>query len=100
MGRFPYGMQDYSAFINTWKKEKVEDLDVTELFEAPEIEAVVTKIEKLGLDLENYYPESLPRQQKEAKGKEAEKKLKALYRITNEKDVKDLNDPQAPQDQI
>jgi len=24
MGRFPYGMQDYSAFIDTWKKEKVE----------------------------------------------------------------------------
>jgi branched-chain amino acid transport system substrate-binding protein len=24
VGRFPYGMQDYSAFINTWKKEKVE----------------------------------------------------------------------------
>jgi len=72
------------------KKEKVEDLDVTELFEAPEIEAVVTKIEKLGLDLENYYPESTPQQQKEAKSKEVEKKLKPLYRITNEKDVKDL----------
>ena len=24
VGRFPYGMQDYSAFINTWKKEGVE----------------------------------------------------------------------------
>ena len=24
VGRFPYGMQDYSAFINTWKKENVE----------------------------------------------------------------------------
>ena len=24
VGRFPYGMQDYTAFINTWKKEKVE----------------------------------------------------------------------------
>ena len=23
-GRFPYGMQDYSAFINAWKKENVE----------------------------------------------------------------------------
>ncbi len=24
VGRFPYGMQDYSAFINTWKKENVQ----------------------------------------------------------------------------
>ncbi len=24
VGRFPYGMQDYSAFINQWKKEKAE----------------------------------------------------------------------------
>lgn len=24
MGRFPYGMEDFSSFINTWKKEKVE----------------------------------------------------------------------------
>ncbi len=24
VGRFPYGMQDFSTFINTWKKEKVE----------------------------------------------------------------------------
>jgi len=26
VGRFPYGMQDFSAFINTWKKEKVDIL--------------------------------------------------------------------------
>ena len=26
VGRFPYGMQDFSAFISTWKKEKVEIL--------------------------------------------------------------------------
>ncbi len=26
LGRFPYGMQDFSAFINTWKKEKVDIL--------------------------------------------------------------------------
>jgi branched-chain amino acid transport system substrate-binding protein len=26
VGRHPYGMKDYSAFINTWKKEKVEIL--------------------------------------------------------------------------
>lgn len=27
VGRFPYGLQDFSAFINTWKKEKVEILE-------------------------------------------------------------------------
>jgi branched-chain amino acid transport system substrate-binding protein len=26
VGRFPYGMQDFSAFISTWKKEKVDIL--------------------------------------------------------------------------
>jgi branched-chain amino acid transport system substrate-binding protein len=26
VGRFPYGMQDFSSFISTWKKEKVEIL--------------------------------------------------------------------------
>lgn len=26
VGRHPYGMQDYSAFINTWKKERAEIL--------------------------------------------------------------------------
>jgi branched-chain amino acid transport system substrate-binding protein len=26
VGRFPYGMQDFSAFISTWEKEKVEIL--------------------------------------------------------------------------
>lgn len=26
VGRFPYGMQDFSAFISTWQKEKVEIL--------------------------------------------------------------------------
>ena len=26
VGRFPYGMQDFSGFISTWKKEKVEIL--------------------------------------------------------------------------
>jgi len=26
VGRFPYGMNDFSSFINTWKKEKVEIL--------------------------------------------------------------------------
>ena len=70
------------------KKEKVEELDVTELFESPDIEEVVTKVEKLGLEIETYFPEA----QKEApaKGKEAEKKLKPLYRITNDKETKDL----------
>ncbi|MGB6066441.1 MAG: ABC transporter substrate-binding protein [Desulfomonilaceae bacterium] len=27
VGRFPYGLQDFSAFINTWKNEKVEILE-------------------------------------------------------------------------
>ena len=72
------------------KQEKADDLDVTELFEAPEVEEIVVKLEKMGLGIENYFSELLPQKEGMAKGKEAEKKLKPLYRITNEKDVKDL----------
>ena len=70
------------------KEQKSEELDVTELFEAPEIEEIMTKIEKLGIDIGTYFPEA----QKEvpAKGKETEKKLKPYFRITNEKEDKDL----------
>ncbi|MBN1913628.1 MAG: DNA gyrase subunit B, partial [Candidatus Omnitrophica bacterium] len=62
-------------------KEKQEDEhDILELFEAQEIEQILQKIEKLSLDIStyNYLPEN------------AVKKAKAPYRITNEKEYKDL----------
>jgi DNA gyrase subunit B len=72
----------------TDKDEKASQPDVTELFEAQEIEQIITKIEKLGLDVSAYSAEILP--EKAASGKETVKKLKALYRVANEKDQKDL----------
>jgi DNA gyrase subunit B len=67
--------------------DKEEGADVLELFEAQEVEQIMTKIEKLGLEMETYSQE-LP---KDLSVKEAGKvKLKPLYRITNEKEAKDL----------
>jgi len=73
----------------TDKEEKMPEPDVTELFEAQEIEQVIGKIEKMGLDISTYSLE-LPLE-KTPSGKDIVKKAKALYRIINEKEQKDLN---------
>jgi DNA gyrase subunit B len=72
----------------TEKEGKEAELDVLELFEAHEIEQIVTKIEKLGLDISTYAAEYVAK--KDVSAKDAEKKIKPLYRITNEKEHKDL----------
>jgi DNA gyrase subunit B len=71
----------------TDKQDKEAEQDLLELFEAHEIDEIVVKIEKLGLDISTYapVPEGLP-----SKGKEAKQKPKALFRITNEKEQKEL----------
>jgi len=74
----------------TAKHEKESEPDVMELFEAQDVEQIVAKIEKLGLDISTYSQERVA--QKETSKKEAEKKPKAAYRITNEKEQKDLFD--------
>jgi DNA gyrase subunit B len=48
----------------------------------------VAKIEKLGLEIATYASEVVP--QKDSASKDAGKKIKAHYRITNEKDNRDL----------
>jgi DNA gyrase subunit B len=72
----------------TDKEDKAGEPDILELFEAQEVEQIVSKIEKLGLDISSYSPEPLV--QKGAGAKEAAKKPKALYRISNEKERQDL----------
>ncbi|MDD2679427.1 MAG: DNA topoisomerase (ATP-hydrolyzing) subunit B [Candidatus Omnitrophica bacterium] len=72
----------------TDKEDKAGEQDVLELFEAQEVEHIVSKIEKMGLDIATYSPEPLV--QKDTSGKESTKKSKSAYRITNEKDQKDL----------
>jgi len=71
----------------TDKDEKTEP-DTIELFEAQEVEELIGKIEKLGLDIATYSPDIMA--EKVAGGKEAVKKYKGAYRIVNEKDQKDL----------
>ncbi|MDP1853648.1 MAG: DNA topoisomerase (ATP-hydrolyzing) subunit B [Candidatus Omnitrophota bacterium] len=65
---------------------KEGEQDVLELFEADEVEQIITRIEKLGLDISTYCIEELPKEPVKAEAK----KPKALYRITNEKDDKGL----------
>ena len=72
----------------TEKEEKSGQPDVLELFEAEELDQVIAKIEKLGLDMSTYGFEIVA--SKAGSKPEAAAKFKALYRINNEKDSKDL----------
>ena len=84
--QFFYSDKELAEF--TGKEDKSAESDVAELFEAQEIDSLIQKVEKLGLDISTYIPEAAP--QKEVTGKEALKKYKGIYRVTNEKDQKDL----------
>jgi DNA gyrase subunit B len=98
--QFLYTDKELAGFSE--KESKEIDKDVLELFEAPDIEELVVKIEKLGLDISVYRPEVVvdesavvkgktkAKVKAKAKAKESEKKIRALYRVTDEKDVKDL----------
>jgi len=72
----------------TEKEGKELEQDVLQLFESQEIEEVVAKIEKLGLEIESYFGSVII--PKSGVVKETEKKLKAVYRITNEGDTKEV----------
>ena len=63
------------------REEESNGGDVLELFEAHEIEEVIAKIEKLGIEISTYAPDS-SLAPKEAAGKAAEAKPKPLYRIS------------------
>jgi len=68
--------------------DKETEGDLLELFESQDIENVVAQIEKLGLDIGTYFNQPVFAGQETPK--EGEKKLKALYRIVNGDDSKDL----------
>jgi len=87
LAHFLYSDKELAALTN--KEEKAVGWDVLELFESQEVEQIIAKIEKIGLDINTYSP-GVPLE-KSSSGKDIIKKLKALYRITNEKDQKDLN---------
>lgn len=87
-GKDHFLYSDKELAIFTDKEGKDTEQEVLELFEAPEIERVVAKIEKLGLDIATYVSEGPV--QKDTTGKDSAKKPKAAYRITNEKEQQDL----------
>ena len=89
-GKDHFVYSDKELAILTDEQDKEAEHDVLELFEAHEVDEIVAKIEKLGLDISNYadVSESVP--QKGVPNKDAGKKLKALFRVTNEKEQKDL----------
>ena len=75
------------ASLTAKEGKEIED-DVLQLFEAQEIEELVVKIEKLGIEFGTYFnsiavPAVSPHQ-------EGAKKLKAVYRIVNDDDVKEV----------
>ncbi len=84
---FVYSDQELANLAD--REDKETEPDKLELFEATEIEQIITKIEKFGLDMSTYGPGLM---MPEAKGSKPEikKTPKALYRIVNEKEQKDF----------
>ncbi|MFH0855581.1 MAG: DNA topoisomerase (ATP-hydrolyzing) subunit B [Candidatus Omnitrophota bacterium] len=72
----------------TEKEGKGLEQDVLQLFESQEIEEVVAKIEKLGLGIETYFSSVIV--SKSGVVKESDKKMKAVYRIANDGDTKEV----------
>ncbi len=84
--QFVYSDKELAAL--TEKEGKEIEQDVLHLFEAQEIEEIVLKIEKLGIEFETYFGNAAVI--KVGAAKEGEKKLKAVYRIVNDDDVKEV----------
>ena len=79
---------DKELAVITGKEGKDTDRDVLHLFEAQEIEELILNIEKLGIEFETYFSNTvIP---KSGIVKVGEKKIKAVYRITNNDDVKEV----------
>jgi DNA gyrase subunit B len=87
-GKYHFVYSDDELADLTEKEGKEIEQDVLELFEAPEIDTIITKIEKLGFDFSTYVNEIVP-QTKEASGVDSAKKLKPVYRVKEEKEQKD-----------
>ncbi|MDD5565742.1 MAG: DNA topoisomerase (ATP-hydrolyzing) subunit B [Candidatus Omnitrophica bacterium] len=83
---FLYSDKELAAYSD--KEEKSDNFDVLEIFESQELDTLVGKIEKLGLDITIY---SCPEETAEVGStKPSQKKNKPPYRIINEKEEKEL----------
>ena len=84
---FLYSDKELAAL--TEKSEKEADQDVLQLFEAQDLDQIIAKLEKFGLDMSTYSGET--QEQKDASAKDGGKsRMKSVYRVVNEKDQKDL----------
>jgi DNA gyrase subunit B len=61
-------------------KKGDQEVDYLELFEANEIEGIVTRLDKIGIDIDTYFPPTLETTKK------SKEKPKPAYKITNEKE--------------
>lgn len=82
---FLYSDQELADWTD--KEAKDMDVEILELFEAQDIEKIVLQIEKLGLDITSYVSLEPAQEIEEKDGK----KVKAIYRITNEKEQWDFS---------
>ncbi len=87
-GNTLFAFSDKELAIITEKEGKEAEQDVLELFESQEIEQLISKIEKMGLDIETYLNNISA--VKQDPGKDEGKKLKAVYRIANDDDEKEV----------
>ena len=83
---FVYNDHELSKIVG---EEKIEEkAEVLELFEAQDIEKIIHKLEKLGLDASTYLT---PEETQAAKAKKEDKKPKLIYRIIDEKERFDFS---------
>ncbi|MDD5060473.1 MAG: DNA gyrase subunit B [Candidatus Omnitrophica bacterium] len=84
--QFVYSDKELASITD--KEGKEAEQDVLHLFEAQEIEELVLKIEKLGFEFETYFGNILAPKPETVKA--GEKKIKAVYRIVNDDDIKEV----------
>jgi len=84
--QFVYSDKELASL--TAKEGKEAEEDVLHLFEAQEIEELVLKTEKLGFEFATYFGNSIA--PKIDTAKTGEKKIKAVYRIVNDDDIKEV----------
>lgn len=87
-GNVQFVYSDKELATITEKEGKDAERDVLHLYEAQEIEELILKIEKLGIEFDTYFNNLVIPNAPIVK--EGEKKLKAVYRITDSDDVKEV----------
>jgi DNA gyrase subunit B len=83
--RFVYSEKELEDI--TEKADKEVEQELLELFEAKQIEELIAKLEKMGLDFATYNKETLPEKDRPS---DMNKKAKPFYRVTEDKDLKEF----------